>query len=78
MMLLQPAQIPARPPPTGVKERERGLKRGTNLVFSSSLIPVVILQPVDEQTYADFTARWIHALLTSTDFSFLRFSPSCV
>lgn len=64
---------PAHHPPE--RKRERGLKRGTELVFSSSLIPVVILQPADEQPYADFTARWIHALLTSPHSSFIRFSP---
>lgn len=51
--------------PTHRRARERGRKRWTALVFSSSLIPVVILQPVDEQLHTDFTARWIHALLSS-------------
>ncbi len=43
MMLLRPAQVPTVPlfPPT--RERERGRERWTAFVFSSSLIPIVIL-----------------------------------
>ncbi len=47
MMLLRPAQVPTVPlfPPTRERERERerGRERWTAFVFSSSLIPIVIL-----------------------------------